>query len=485
MELQKVFDPAEQLLGEGHFGRAMHFRFDDVHAASAGVTPALQVMHGDQAGDDAVENPFGNFQALVIEDRGVGHQVPDVANKQQRAPGQRQRRAVGAGVFAVGVEASGDGFAVFDQVFFKVALHQAQPVAIDLHLVVCVDRRYRVFTVDDGRECGLHQQVFDPCGVRLADDAVAVDLDFNVQVIVLEHNGRRLGGRTLITKVLGGVGQTALAAIFEADQQGSAFNLVARGIHVRALLQRERLIQKRPGKRNHFGPTQRVVGAARFSAAVIGDHVGAIERVVQRTPAGIGRIQGVARIGGRHHQLWTGLCADFAVDVGRVDLDLLRLRLQVANAAEEVAVRRHVGDRAGMRAVPGVEFALQAITLGQQGAVDRCQFVHQPGETAPERLCIQPGARQHVVFNEVVQHGCNLEAVAVNKIAHCYLSFSSVYLRLCAPALATCASCTEVTPDTPMAPMTWPSTMIGTPPSREVSNGADKNAWRPPLTMSS
>src|SRR5206468_11208029 len=39
------------------------------------------------------------------------------------------------------------------------------------------------------------------------------------------------------------------------------------------------------------------------------------------------------------------------------------------------------------------------------------------------------------------------------------------FVNASAPALATCASCSDVAPDTPTAPMILPSTMSGIPPS--------------------
>ena len=68
-ELQQVFDATEQVLGEGHFGGAVHFRFDDVDAAGAGVAATLQVMQGNQAGDDAVENALREFPGRPGQER--------------------------------------------------------------------------------------------------------------------------------------------------------------------------------------------------------------------------------------------------------------------------------------------------------------------------------------------------------------------------------------------------------------------------------
>lgn len=65
---------------------------------------------------------------------------------------------------------------------------------------------------------------------------------------------------------------------------------------------------------------------------------------------------------------------------------------------------------------------------------------------------------------------------------------NDVYYRPSAaiPALPICTSSEDLTPDTPTAPTTWPSTTIGTPPSSRPSReGADRKETRPLLIMSS
>jgi hypothetical protein len=47
-------------------------------------------VQGDQAGEQAVLDAFGDFVAVGIEDRRVGHQVADVAHEQQRTAVQGQ-----------------------------------------------------------------------------------------------------------------------------------------------------------------------------------------------------------------------------------------------------------------------------------------------------------------------------------------------------------------------------------------------------------
>src|SRR5476651_2128358 len=120
--------------------------------------------------------------------------------------------------------------------------------------------------------------------------------------------------------------------------------------------------------------------------------------------------------------------------------------------------------------------------------------MHQACKTAPERFRGKPRSGQHPNIHKMLQDGGDFKAMAVNEIGHFVHLHHTVFIRLlwfcaqlthCAPALATCASCSALTPETPTAPITCPSTKIGTPPSSEVSNGADKKAYRPPLTMSS
>lgn len=53
------------------------------------------------------------------------------------------------------------------------------------------------------------------------------------------------------------------------------------------------------------------------------------------------------------------------------------------------------------------------------------------------------------------------------------------------PALATCASCWGCTFETPTAPMQWPLTTIGTPPSSVAESGALRKEKRPLFIISS
>ena len=121
----EFLDGGKQAVGKGDFFGAVHFRFDDIHRTAAAVFIAVagKIEGRDQRGHHAVEYAFGDFLAVGIEHGWGGHQVADVADKQQRAAGQAETAAVGRGVFAVGIQAAGQGFAVFLDFFAERAAH--------------------------------------------------------------------------------------------------------------------------------------------------------------------------------------------------------------------------------------------------------------------------------------------------------------------------------------------------------------------------
>src|SRR5690606_41464000 len=51
-------------------------------------------------------------------------------------------------------------------------------------------------------------------------------------------------------------------------------------------------------------------------AVFSGDGVGTVERIVKAAPAGVGGIEGKARVAYRNHQLGAGHAGDFVVDPG-------------------------------------------------------------------------------------------------------------------------------------------------------------------------
>ena len=85
----------------------MHLGLDDVDRAGASSWLALAVVHGAERGHRRIQQPLADRLALGVEHRIGGHQVPDIAHQQQRPPLERQRRAVGRRVGAIGIEPAG------------------------------------------------------------------------------------------------------------------------------------------------------------------------------------------------------------------------------------------------------------------------------------------------------------------------------------------------------------------------------------------
>ena len=194
--------------------------------------------------------------------------------------------------------------------------------------------------------------------------------------------------------------------------QLAVLDRVAGGVRMAARGQRGGLVEHAAREGDDLSTTHRVVASGLLGAAVLGDRIGAVERVVQAAPARIRGVEGIARVHDRHHQLRAALRGDLGIDVGGADLEGLRQRLQVTDLGEESLVRGHVPDRAGVRAVPVVERRLQPVSLGQQGGVLRCEVGDDGVEADPERVGGDPGAGQHLLLDEVGEDGGDVQALA-------------------------------------------------------------------------
>ena len=316
LQAQHLLDAGEQLGGKRHLSGAVHLGLDDVDRALARVANGVflgagQVVHGDGGGHHRVQNAFGDFAlgtGLVgVQNGRVGHQVADVAHKHERAAVQGHFFAIGAGVHAVRVQAAGEALAAFAHLFGQRALQNAQPVAVGQHLVVSVHHGHRVFQVKNGGQGRFQHQVRHAGRVFGANGGGAVDDDVQVQAVVLQQDR---GGRfflALEADELLGVLQAGVAAVCQLDGQLAGFHAVTHGVQVRAFAQGGGAVQHIAGVGDDLGAALGVVGLAFFAAFVFGDHVGAVQRVIQAAPAGVGGVQGVAGVQHRHHQLGAGL----------------------------------------------------------------------------------------------------------------------------------------------------------------------------------
>jgi hypothetical protein len=135
-QAQELLDAPEQFGRKGHFMGAVHLGLDDVDRAGARVAQAvfamaLQIMQGDGGGDHRIQNALGDFLVGAPQDGGVGHEVTDVAQEQERATVQAHFAVAAGGlVDAVGVQATGEGLAALAHLLGQGALEDAQPVLV-------------------------------------------------------------------------------------------------------------------------------------------------------------------------------------------------------------------------------------------------------------------------------------------------------------------------------------------------------------------
>ncbi len=246
-------------------------------------------------------------------------------------------------------------------------------------------------------------------GIVRPDGGGGVELDLDVEPVVAQQKlpwRRRLAE---IARELPGPLQPGFPPLIEPDHQCPvADGEAARRLPARAVEWR-RHVEEPPRPGDHRRPPQRIVAAPAGPALGLGNGVGAIERVVERSPAGVGGVQCVAGVHHRHHQLRPGDLGDLGIDAGRGDAELRPLRHQIADIRQEGAVGRDVA-RQPVRAVPVVELPLQALPRGEQGPVPRRQVAQDRREARPERLRIDAGARQCLGLDEIRENFGHLEA---------------------------------------------------------------------------
>ena len=370
---EHVLDPAEQLAGERHLVGSVHLRLDDVDRAGPAVheravaVAGLQAVHRDQAGEERVLDALEHLVAVGVHDRVVGHQVTDVADEQQAAPGQRQLTAVRCGVGAVLVEDAGELLVTFGDLFAEVAAVQAQPVAVTEHLVVGVDGGHRVLEILDRGDRGLQHDVLDARGVGGADGGVGIDEDLDVQAVVLQQHGPR--GRAELAGVADELlrcAQSGRKPVAQIDQKLTVVNLEAGGFAPRAGCQRRGLIEESTCVCDDLVAADLVIAGALLGPVVLGDHVGAIQRVVQRTPSGVGGVEREPGVQNGHHQLGACRRGDLVVDTRGRDGEVVGLGQQITDVGEELLVSLGVERLDHMLAVVLVDLRLQVVTAGQQ-----------------------------------------------------------------------------------------------------------------------
>ena len=328
---------------------------------------------------------------------------------------QLELAAGGRLVDAVGVERAGHGLAALVEIGGQRAVHQAERIAIDQHLVLGIDGGDAVLHVEDGGDRGLHDHVGDTGRIVLADRMFAVDLDVDMQAVVDQQDRARRLRAALIARELGGVLQPGGVAALEFRRELPGDHAVGGDVGVACGRERHGGIEEGLGFRDHLVAARLVVALSAF-ARIMRDRVGAVEGVIERAPARIRGVQRIARIGQRHDQLRTADLADLLVDIGGLDLMGRRLRLEIADLLQERGVGVDVEGLALVGAMPVVDLGLQGIAHLQQLAVLRSEIPDDGGKPGPECIGRNPGLRRRLLGDEVVKEGGDLQSVGFDTL---------------------------------------------------------------------
>ena len=328
---------------------------------------------------------------------------------------QRQLLAVGRLVDAVGVERALQRLAALLEIGRERAVHQAERVAIDQHLVLGIDGGDRVFHVENGGDRRFQDHVGDAGRIVLADDVAAVDLDLDMHAVVDQQDRGRLRGIALIAGELrSGLQRGGVAALqFHGELAGD--DAVGRHVGVAAGRERHGGVEEGLGLGDHL-VAARLVEALAALARIVRDRIGAVEGVIQDAPARIRRVQRVAGVGQGNDELRSADLADLLVDIGGLDLLRGRLRQEIADLLEEGRIRVHVERLALVGAMPAVDLDLQRIAEGEQLAVFRPELLDDGGDTGPECIGRNPGFGGRLLGDEIEQDRGDLQSVGIDTI---------------------------------------------------------------------
>ena len=398
----------EDRIGECRLLGAVHLRLDHIDRAGAAVARALgllQVVDGAGHRDHRVHQPLGRGLPVLAHDIG-GHQMAHVAHQEQGAPLQRHGAAIGAGDGAVTLQAAGHDLAALLEALGQVALHQAQPVAIDADLVLGIDGGDAVLAILDGRQRRLQHDIAQPAGRGRADRVIRIDHQFDMQPVVAQDvsgigpvaagadEGRRIGQPQRLTP--------------DRRDQPLRIGVIGGDIGMAAALQRQGLVQEGGGLRDHRIAPRRIEAARGHRP----HHVRPVHRVIERAPPRIGRVQRKTRIADRHDQLRPGQGGDLGVDGAVLDGEGGGFGDQIADLGQEGAIGGRVPGLVPARLVPGVDARLHLGPDRQQVAVAAREAVQQGGIARPEGVRRHIGARQHPILDEGGEIGMDVQAVA-------------------------------------------------------------------------
>ena len=125
-----------------------------------------------------------------------------------------------------------------------------------------------------------------------------------MQAIVGEQD-RRWGARLTAESPEAALDRQACRlTVTQLGRQDLAVSYILDNIRMLTLCQRKVLVEESLGEGDDLGTANRIVGPAFLRAALVGDDVCAVERVIEAAPPGVHGSQRVAGVLDRHHQLW-------------------------------------------------------------------------------------------------------------------------------------------------------------------------------------
>lgn len=208
-------------------------------------------------------------------------------------------------------------------------------------LVLCVHGGHRVLAVGNRTEGRLPDDILDPSLVRLADGRLLVDEDVHVQPVVPQQDVRDAAVLLVVPHKVRDILEAHRLPI-DSDGELPAAHRERGGVGVGARGEREHLVKDLVELCKHLLPPDGVVRRSWLRPALLADNICAVERVEERPPAGVGRVEDEAGVVDGANELGTRSGSNLRVNVGRGNLIVELLGQQVADRGEELFVLCHV-----------------------------------------------------------------------------------------------------------------------------------------------
>ena len=239
---------------------------------------------------------------------------------------------------------------------------------------------------------------------------LGVDLDLEVQPVVDQQHCGGLAGITLPPGELTRIG--------EGRHECSCFDPVLVDVGMASFGQRRNPVEEVTGPGDHAVSSGRIVGAGFGQVA---KRIGAVQRVVERAPTGVGSVECIASVHHRHDELRSGRERELGVDVRGGHAEVRTFGYQVADLLEEGAVLGRIVRLTTTGLVPSVDGGLKLLAPFEQLPVAGSEVSDETGETGPEPVGVDTGAGQRLVLHQLVEwrtHGeaLDLDVVAVSHV---------------------------------------------------------------------